>query len=166
MAAKKITLSELDSNEKKKLTKVSVLSLLTAFLICLVIVSCVACSSDHSNSKMTEEQEKLYWKSLIPNTEWKVITTEQNKGLLDGQESPLNVKIQYDDENEKFIIYFVETEGGAQVSTGSLELLSAKARIATDDEKVWDAKFSESKDKYYLTITDSSKSAVYYSLNK
>ena len=166
--AKKITLSELDNNDKKKLTRVSVLSLLIALLLCAVIVSCFSCSYDYGSQKMTAEQEALYWKSLLPNTDWTVSTDESNNGVLEGQSAALNVQVRYESTTDKFTIYFVTTDtAAAQVLSGNLELLSSKASITLEnDNKVWEAKFSEKNDKLYLTITDSGKSKVYYYRNK
>lgn len=163
--AKKVTLSELDQTEKKKLTKVSFLSLGTVFLLCIFIVSCFACSQDsgNTNTEMSDEQQKLYWKGLLPDTEWTVSTTEQNNGILEGQEAALNAKVKYESTTDKFTIYF--TLEGVNIFHGNLELTSSKATI-TAEGKTWNAKFSEKNDVLYLRITDSTNKNVDYTSPK
>lgn len=163
--AKKVVLSELNNEEKKKLRKVSFLSLLIALLLGAILVSCFSCTQDIATQKMTEEQEALYWKALLPDTDWIVSTNESNKGILEDQSVALNVQIRY--ESEKFTIYFVTTdESASQLLSGNLVLSSSKGSITTEDDKVWEAKFSEKNNKLYLTITDSGNSKVYFYRNK
>ncbi len=164
--AKKVTLSELDQTEKKKLTKVSLLSLMSVFVLCVFIVSCFACSQDAGNkpsAEMTDEQKLVYWKGILPDTVWTVSTNEQNDGILEDQEAALNATVKYEEATDKFTIYF--TYEGTKLLTGNLELTSSKATITVED-KTWSANFSEKNDTLYLTVTDSTNKKVYYTCPK
>ena len=154
-------LADLDSTDKKKLTKVSFLSLASVFVLCVFIVSCFACSQDTPeapSTEMTDEQKVAYWKAILPDTEWQVTTDERNNGILEGQDIALNAKIKYESAADKFTIYFVSS--GVNLYSGVLVLSSSEGTITTVDERVWSAKFSEKNEILYLTIRDSNNKAV------
>ena len=165
--AKKITLAELDSTDKKKLTKVSFLSLGIVFVLAIFIVSCFACSQESPTTEMTEEQKFAYWKGVLLDTKWTVSVGNGNNGILEGQLVALDAEINY--ENDKFSIYFVSS--GIPLQTGTLELKNSEKEafvgtISTNDDKLWSAKFSELNETLYLTITDSTGKKVYYTSPK
>lgn len=160
--AKKIKYSELDSTEKKKLTRVSFFSIASVFVMCVFIVSCFACSQDKvsGNAEMTDEQQKAYWKALLPDTEW-VVSAE---GILEGQEDPLNATISYESTTGNFNVAFGLE--GITVYSGKLALTSCEGTITTEDGKVWGARFTEKNNILYLKITDSNGKEVFFTRNK
>lgn len=161
--AKKITLANLDSGEKKKLGKVTFASLFSVFVLCIFIVSCFACSQNPGGQVSKEQQaaaDKLYWKDAVAGTKWVVSTSARNDGKLEGQTLVLDLEITYEKSSDKLYVYF--SSGGVQILNGELTLQSSEGKIAIVDGKNWNAKFSEKNDIKYLTISCSNGKDVYY----
>ena len=159
--AKKLNLEDLSTDEKKKLGKVSFISIFSVILLCVIIVSCFACSNDgnHLTAAQQAEADKAYWKSAVANTTWTASTTDKNDGILDGQTVKLDLEISYEKATDKLSVYF--KSGNVEMLNGTLTLDSSKGKIAIAEGDTWDIKLSEKNDVMYLTISCGNKDVHY-----
>lgn len=162
--AKKLNLSNLEVDEKKKLGKVSFLSILSVFIACVIIVGCFACSQNSGvqlNKEQQAEIDRVYWENEVVGTKWKVSTTDKNNGILDGQSVTLDLEFA----NESGVLYAYFTYSGTKLLTGELTLVSSEGTIKFPNGTKWGAKFSEKNNIRYLTISCRTGD-VYYTSNK
>ncbi len=162
--AKKVNLSNLEANEKKKLGKVSFLSIFSVFIACVIIVGCFACSQNSSvqlNKEQQAEIDRIYWENEVVGTKWIVSTSDKNSGILDGQ----SVTLELEFANEKGVLCAYFTHSNVKLLTGELALVSSEGTIEFPDGTKWGAKFSEKNNTRYLTIS-CRNGDVYYTSNK
>lgn len=165
--AKKIHLSNLEKNEKKKLGKVSFVTIFSVFIACVIMVGCFACSQNTVTQPNKEQQatmDKIYWTNEVVDTKWTASTNSKNN-FLDDQEEALD--LEFAAENDGTICAYFSLSG-VTVFTGTLTLDSSEGSIDFVDkekEKKWDVKFSEKNDVRYLTIS-CGNGDVYYTSKK
>lgn len=163
--AKKIHLSNLEKNEKKKLGKVSFVTIFSVFIACVIMVGCFACSQNTVTQPNKEQQatmDKIYWTNEVVDTKWTASANSKNN-FLDGQDEALDLEFAAED-NGTIYAYFSLSD--VAVYTGVLALESSEGSIDfVDEEKKWDVKFSEKNDVRYLTIS-CGNGDVYYTSKK
>lgn len=164
--AKKVNLSDLEKDEKKKLGKVSFVTIFSVFIACVIMVGCFACAQSPGGKPSKEQQaqmDKIYWSSAVDGTQWTVTVKDDNKGILEGQKSTLGLKFKLE-EDGSIAAYF--SEGDTTVLSGKLNLVSNTGSIDFEDEeeiKKWDVKFSEKNNVRYLTISCGNGNVYYTS---
>lgn len=160
---KKIKLADLEHDEKKKLEKVSFLSIFSVFVICVFIVSCFACSQNAGvqlDKEQQEELDRVYWTNEIVDTTWQVSTSDKNNGILEGQTMTMDLK--FANVNGTICAYFSTSD--VEILTGKLALEGSKGILSlTADGKKWNVKFSEKNNVMYLTISWSNGEVHYTS---
>ena len=156
--AKQITLVELSSQDKKRLMKVSSTSIVVTILLCFIVVGCVACNQEQNNEP-TDEQQRLYWSSIVANSKWLYLSDTHNNGILGDYIAPYNLEIKQ--EGTKLKVYF-RNDSAYYVDEGLLTLTSCDGTINFEDKRVWYVHFSEQDNEKYMSIKDSKDKIVYF----
>lgn len=147
--AKKVKLTELTAKDKAKLRSTGLYTLSITTLVCAILVSCFACAQQTPTPQPSQEQnaekQRLYWTSILGDTQWEPQTNERNDGKLEGFKTALRANIIYDPNANGLVILF-----------------GSKGAIAFDDGKSWSVRFSEKNEVRYMTIVDSQSKTVYY----
>ena len=163
--AKKIHLCNLEKNEKKKLGKVSFVTIFSVFIASVIMVGCFACSQNPAGQPSKEQRaknDKIYWMNEVVGTKWTVTAEGDNKGFLDGQDCTLDLEFKLENSGE--ISAYFSTEG-ITILTGELTLISSEGSIDfVEEEKKWDVKFSEKNNIRYLTISCGNGNVYYTSI--
>ncbi len=162
--AKKIKLADLSKEEKNKLRKTAVYSLLVTFLVCVILVGCFACSqqtpNEQQNPDKKAESQRLYWTGILSSdTDWNPQTNEQNDGILCGFDEAMTAHTNYDESTGCLVIGFGNKP---YIEYGNITLSSCEGNIELSDGSVWSVKFSEKNGIKYMTIVDSEGKTVYY----
>lgn len=162
--AKKVKLTELTAKDKAKLRSTMLYTLSITTLVCAILVSCFACAQQTPTPQPSQEQnaekQRLYWTSILVDTQWEPQTNERNDGKLEGFKAALRANIIYDPNANGLVIRF----GSSQpfFKQGHVELSNSEGSIAFDDGKTWSVRFSEKNEVRYMTIVDSQGKTVYY----
>lgn len=157
--AKKQKLVDLDSNDKAKIARVSIIALASVAIACCILVGCFACSQAPKNvpaTEMTPEQKASYWKSMADDVLW----TPTNDDVLDGLVGASDARTHIDSEKGDLVIDFLFME--VPFKTGKVVLSSESGEIAFSETQKWTVKFSEKNEKLFMTVTDSNSVTVYY----
>ena len=156
--AKKQKLVDLDSNDKAKIAKVSIIALATVAIACCILVGCFACTQAPNVTvpEMTPEQKATYWKSTVDDVLW----TPTNNDVLEGLLGPSEAKTYINPGTGNLMIYFLFME--TPFKTGKVVLSSESGDIEFSGEEKWSVKFSEKNEKLFMTVTDSNGVIVYY----
>lgn len=162
--AKKVKLTELSEKDKAKLRSTVLYSLSITTLVCAILVGCFACSQQtptpQPSQEQTSERQRLYWTSILGDTQWEVQTNERNDGKLEGFKASLRASIIYDANANRLVLRF----GSSQpfFKQGTIDLESCDGTVTFDDGKTWNVRFSEKNDVKYMTVVDSQGKTVYY----
>ena len=162
--AKKVKLTELSEKDKAKLRSTVLYALSITTLVCAILVSCFACSQQtptpQPSQEQTTERQRLYWTSILGDTQWEPQTNERNDGKLEGFRTALKANIIYDATSNRLVIRF----GSSQpfFKQGIIDLGSCDGTVTFDDGKTWSIRFSEKNEVKYMTIVDSQNKTVYY----
>ena len=156
--AKKQKLVDLDSNDKAKIAKVSIIALATVAIACCILVGCFACTQAPNVTvpEMTPEQKATYWKSTVDDVLW----TPTNDDVLDGLYYPSEAKTYINPGTGNLMIYFLLM--GTPLKTGKIILSSESGDIDFGLDGKWSVKCSEKNEKLFMTVTDSNGVIVYY----
>ena len=163
MSAKKQNLVDLDSGEKSRITKVSVVTLALVAIVCCILVGCFACSQNIGlpSTEMSDEQKITYWRAMAGDTTWEP-TGEGTFGRFFS--IPMKAKTSYDANSGEFIIHFMMSDD-SPLDTAIINLTSEFGEIVFQDEEKWSIKFSEKNDELFMTINDKADGSgvtVYY----
>ena len=157
--AKKQKLVDLDSNDKAKIARVSIIALASVAIACCILVGCFACSQAPKNvpaTEMTPEQKASYWKSMTDDVLWE----PTNDDVMDGLLGPSDARTYVDTQMGELLIEFLFLE--VPFKTGKVNLSGESGDIAFSDTEKWTIKFSEKNEKLFMTVTDSNSVTVYY----
>lgn len=163
MSAKKQKLVDLDSNEKNRITKVSVVTLALVAIVCCILVGCFACTQNSGlpSTQMSDEQKVSYWRAMAGDTTW---TPTGDASFSRFFNAPREVKTSYDANTGEFLIYFMLSTD-MPLESAIINLSSESGEIVFQDEEKWSIKFSEKNDELFMTINDKpdgSGVTVYY----
>lgn len=162
--AKKVKLTELTAKDKAKLRSTVLYTLSITTLVCAILVSCFACAQQTPTPQPSQEQnaekQRLYWTSILVDTQWEPQTNERNDGKLEGFKTALRANIIYDPNANGLVIRF--GSGQPFFKQGHVELSDSEGSIVFDDGKTWSVRFSEKNEVRYMTIVDSQGKTVYY----
>lgn len=162
--AKKVKLTELTAKDKAKLRSTMLYTLSITAFVCAILVSCFACVQQTPTPQPSQEQnaekQRLYWTSILVDTQWEPQTNERNDGKLEGFKAALRANIIYDPNANGLVILFGSSQ--PYFKQGQVELASSEGAIAFDDGKSWSVRFSEKNEVRYMTIVDSQGKTVYY----
>ena len=158
---KKQKLVDLDSEDKAKIARVSVIALATVAIACCILVGCFACSQAPTNvtvPEMTPEQKVAYWKNEVADVLWEPTNDDDLDGL--SIYGPCDARTYIDPGKGDLLIDFLFLE--ATVKTGKIVLSSESGDIDFGLDGKWSVKFSEKNEKLFMTVTDSNGVIVYY----
>ena len=156
--AKKQKLVDLDSEDKAKITKVSIVALASVAIACCILVGCFACTQapNVTAPEMTPEQKATYWKNTVDDVLWGPTNDDVLDGLLDASDAKTYIDLGTGD----LLIDFLFME--SPFKTGKVVLSSESGDIEFSGEEKWSIKFSEKNEKLFMTVTDSNGVIVYY----
>lgn len=157
--AKKQKLVDLDSEDKAKIARVSIVALASVAIACCILIGCFACSQAPKNvtaPEMTPEQKTTYCKTTVDDVLW----TPTNDDVLDGLFGPSEVRTHIDSTSGDLLIDFLFME--VSLKAGKIVLSSESGDIEFSGEEKWSVKFSEKNEKLFMTVTDSNGVIVYY----
>ena len=157
--AKKQKLVDLDSEDKAKIARVSIVALASVAIACCILVGCFACSQAPKNvtaPEMTPEQKATYWKNEATDVLW----GPTNEDILDSLYAPSDAKTYIDPGTGNLLIDFLFMD--APFKTGKVILSSESGDIDFGGDEKWSVKFSEKNEKLFMTVTDSNGVIVYY----
>ena len=163
MTAKKQNLVDLDSNEKSRITKVSVVTLALVAIVCCILVGCFACSQNSGlpSTGMSDEQKITYWKAMAGDTTWEPTGEATFVRFLN---VPREARTSYDAVTGEFLIHFL-LPPDSTLETAVINLTSESGEIVFDGSGHWSIKFSEKNDELFMTLNDKpdgSGVTVYY----
>ena len=160
----KTKFADLDESAKKKVRRISLLTIVITVIACCVLVGCFACKqerTDDPKTQMTDEQKVAYWTASITDIMWSPQTDDTHDGILKDLFLPREAKTLLDANTRKPLLYFM-LDAENYLTTARIELTSDSGKLIFESDDQWDIKFSEKNEILYMTITDSDGKTVYY----
>ena len=90
----KTKFADLDESAKKKVRRISLMTIVMTVIACCVLVGCFACKqerTDDPKTHMTDEQKVAYWTASITDVMWTPQTDETHDGILKDLFLPRNL---------------------------------------------------------------------------
>ena len=161
---KKQKIEEINAEEKKQVIKLGKTVILSVVVSCILVIGCISCSlnTDVRPQEMTSVEKLAYWSEAVVDKYWYHVETPNYDAILEGFDSPLDIKTKLDDKTNKLVAEFVTPDENG-INIGSAELkLSSEYGLLELEEYQWDVKFSEKNNVMYLVITDGKAKEVHY----
>ena len=110
MGTNKTKYADLDESAKKKVKKISLITIAMTVIACCVLVGCFACKQERTDdlkTQMTDEQKVAYWTASITDVMWEPQTDDTHDGILKDLFLPREAKTLLDANTRKPLLYFM-----------------------------------------------------------